>query len=195
MSDHERHEFQRAGIEAALEHGIDIFGRRIWLHGGIDEDTIGMAIRGLYMLGDIGSAPIELYVSSYGGYLDESFALHDVTRTIKCDVVTCALGKCMSAAPLLVACGKQGYRYTTESTTFMLHDTRISEMEGRPAELVVEADVAKGMMDHYAKLLARYTKKDKRHWRRLFDAKTDRYFDADTAIEWGVVDAIWNEKD
>lgn len=195
MVSEERHEFQRAGIEAALEHGIDIFGRRIWLHGAIDEYTIGMAIRGLYMLADMSRDPIELYVSSYGGHLDESFALHDVTRTIKCDVVTCALGKCMSAAPLLVACGKRGHRYTTESTTFMLHDVRVFDVQGRPADLAVEADVAMGMMDNYAKLLGRYTNKDRRHWRRLFDSKTDRYFDSETAIEWGVVDAIWNEKD
>lgn len=185
-----------AQIEAALEHGVDIAGRRVFLHGGVDEDSIGKVVRGLYLLSDASSTlPIELYVTSYGGELDEAFALHDVTRTIKAPVHTVALGKCMSAAPLLVACGHRGNRWASEHTTFMLHDASLAVAEGSPSYVAAHAEVARQQMSRMAKLLGRYTRKDARHWARIFASKVDRFFTADEALDWGLIDNLWNEKD
>ncbi len=180
---------------AALEHGVDVKGRRIFLHGDAEEDSVGMAIRGLYLLADRSPDPIELYISSYGGLIDDTFALHDVTRTIKVPVHTVALGKCQSAAPLLVACGKRGERYASENTEFMAHDASVDLSQGSPAQLRVQAEAVKARVDRMDKLLAKYTKKDVRHWRRLSASKVDRYFDADTALEWGLIDQVWAEKE
>ena len=185
----------RDSVAAALEHGVDIVGRRVFMHGDVDEQAIGLAVRGLYLLSDMNPArPIELYVSSYGGALDEAFALHDVTRTIRAPVHTVALGKCMSAAPLLVACGQTGERYTTDNTTFMLHDAHV-EAEGSPAQVELDGKLARETMDRYCTLLGRYTDKPKRFWASLIRSRTDRYFTAQDALEWGLVDGIWSEKD
>lgn len=184
----------QAQIEAALEHGIDIPGRRVFLHGGVDEDTIGRAIRGLYLLSDVNQQPIELFVSSYGGELDEAFALHDVTRTIRAPIHTVALGKCMSAAPLLVACGHRGERWAAEHTQFMLHDAMVDVSEGSPAYVLGHAEAARATMKRYAQLLGKYTKKPAAHWARMFNGKSDRFFSADDAVLWGLVDQLWNEK-
>lgn len=186
----------QAQIEAALEHGVDIPGRRVFLHGDVEADTIGRAIRGLYLLATASHAPIELCVTSYGGDLDEAFALHDVTRTIKAPVHTVALGKCMSAAPLLVACGHAGQRWASENVQFMLHDATIEDIApGSPAYVLGHAEAVKLQMKTMAALLARYTKKPAGHWARMFNGKTDRFFTADQAVEWGLVDQIWSEKD
>lgn len=183
-------------IEAALYHGIDTVGRRVFLHGDVDENTIGVAVRGLYLLSDDNPLkPIELYVSSYGGELDEAFALHDVTRTVKAPVHTCALGKCMSAAPLLVACGTRGERYATPSTTFMLHDAQMGHPHDCSANFIANAKVTAAMMDRYADLLEHYSKKDKKFWKKIFSSKVDRFFDVEQALDWGLIDGIWSEKD
>ena len=184
-----------AELEAALEHGVDVKGRRIFLHGDVGEDTIALAIRGMYLLADLTDKHIELFVTSYGGELDEAFALHDVTRTICVPVHTVALGKCQSAAPLLVACGHRGQRWAAVHTTFMLHDAWMGSIEGEnPANLQIAAEQAKQQMKRMAELLAKYSRKDKRHWTRLFASKTDRFFDAEQAQEWGIIDEIWDEK-
>lgn len=188
MTEHSR-------IEAALSHGVDIKGRRIFLHGSVEEDSIGVAIRGIYLLSDLSESPIELYVSSYGGDLDEAFALHDVTRTIRAPVRTVALGKCMSAAPLLVACGQPGQRWVAEHTTFMLHDCALGDIEGSPAFISAHVESAREQMRTMARLLAKYSKKDARHWSRIFAAKTDKFFSAQDAVDWGLVDQIWCEKE
>lgn len=184
----------RANIEAALQHGVDIDGRRIFLHGDVSEEAIAMAIRGLYLLeGKDAETPIELYVTSYGGTMEDAFALHDVTRTLKPPIHTVALGKCMSAAPLLVACGYRGNRWTTPNTTFMLHDATM-ESEGFPAQVEQAARLEKDVTERYAWLLARYSKRDRRFWRRIFNSRVDRYFTAEQAVDWGLVDQIWEEK-
>jgi ATP-dependent Clp protease protease subunit len=183
-------------LTAALDKGVDIPGRRLFLHGDVDEGSIAMLIRGMYLLEAHSSRePISLFVSSYGGSLDDAFALHDVTRTISCPVHTVALGKCQSAAPMLVACGQTGHRFATANTTFMLHDVRLSNIDGRPSEIDAWAQDAKAGMVRYAALLSKYTKKRAAHWARLFSAKADLFFGVDEALEWGLVDHIWSQKD
>jgi len=188
--------YTQAQLEAVLREGVDVQCRRIYLHGGINEDAVGRITRGLYVLSTQSEVkPVELFVSSYGGDLDNAFALHDVTRTISCPVHTVALGKCMSAAPLLVACGQRGHRYATENTVFMLHNSSIEEFDGSPQQMQLYSTVCRAQMKTYARLLGRYTKKPARHWQRMFDRELDRFFTAEQAAEWGLVDSVWSEKD
>lgn len=181
-------------LAAALEHGVDVRGRRIFLHGDVDENTIGVAIRGMYLLADLSIKPIELFIASYGGEMDDAFALHDVTRTIKVPVHTVALGKCQSAAPLLVACGQEGERYASENCEFMVHDASMELESSVPAQIEAYAAAVKSRVERMDRLLAKYTSKDYRHWKRLCSSKADRYFTAEQALDWGLIDHIWCEK-
>lgn len=197
-ADTARHKAEEADarLHVALEYGLDVKGRRVFLHGDIDGDIIGKTIRGLYLLNDLSKEePIELFVSSYGGDLDEAFALHDVTRTISAPVHTVALGKCMSAAPLLVACGQKGSRWASENCQFMMHDVSLDEIDGSPVAIAAHVDAARAQMVRYAELLAKYTDKTKRHWSRMFQMRADKFFSADEAMEWGLIDNIWAEKE
>jgi len=183
-----------AEMSAALEHGIDVKGRRIFLHGDVDSDTIALAIRGMYLMADESPEPIELYVASYGGDIDEAFALHDVTRTIRVPVHTVALGMCMSAAPFLVACGQQGHRFASENCEFMLH-TASMEVEGTMSNVAGTAEAVRRRCERMDRLLAKYTNKPYRHWAKFSKASDDYYFTAEQALEWGLIDSIWSEKD
>lgn len=179
----------------AIETGIDFRGRRIWLHSGVEEEIIARVTTAIYLMDAASEDPVTLYVSSYGGDLDEAFGLHDVTRTVKSEVHTVALGKCMSAAPLLVACGHPGERCAAPNTTFMLHDCEIAPPEGSPRALKAHVEAAESAMGRLAELLERYSSKPKRHWATLFRRKDDVFFDAYQARDWGLVDYVWSEKD
>ena len=189
-------EIALASFGSLMSDGIDLAGRRIFLHGGVDEDTIGKAIRAIYFLSDLDpEAPIELFVSSYGGDLDEAFALHDVTRTVSCPIHAVALGKCMSAAPMLVACGEKGQRYATQHTSFMLHAVSLHGMDGSTVDQIQHtAKETQQSVDDYISLLVQYSSKPRAHWVRIFKKSSDTYFDAETALEWGLIDQIWSEK-
>ena len=182
-------------LEAAMEHGLDVPGRRVFLHGDVDEASIGKAIRGLYLLADLDDAPIELYITSYGGELDESFAIHDVLRHVKVPVHTVALGKCMSAAPIILAGGKPGERWASENTLFMMHDVSLSEVDGHPSQVANLAKVTAGQMKRMADLLGNYTEKPAKFWSKLFYAKVDQYFTAEQALDYGLIDQIWTARE
>ncbi len=183
----------KTNLEAALEYGIDVKGRRIFLQGSVEADTIAVAVRGMYLMADESDEPIELYIASYGGDIDETFALHDVTRTIRVPVHTTALGVCMSAAPFLVACGAPRHRYASENCEFMLHTASV-ELDGQMANVEGTFTAIKRRCERMDRLLAKYTKMPYRHWSRLSKASTDRYFGAEQAKEWGLIDHIWAEK-
>ena len=189
MSDHA---LKAAGIESALDRGVDPWGRRLFLQGEITDDSIALLIRGMYLIADLDQdRPIELYVCSEGGDIDAAMALHDVTRTIRAPVHTIALGYCMSAAPLLVACGDA--RYASPNCSFMTHAASL-ELGGHIDNVDATAKAVRRRCEQMDRLMAAYTERDYRHWARLSKGAADRYFDAETAVEWGVVDSIWAEK-
>ena len=187
-------EDQKANIAAALEHGVDVEGRRIFLQGDVESDSIALAVRGLYLLADQSDEPIDLFVASYGGDIDEAFQLHDVTRTIRVPVRTTALGVCMSAAPFLVACGQKGHRYAAENTQFMMHTASL-ELDGQLGHASLELEHTRKRCERMDRLLAKYTKKDYRFWAKFTKSSRDHYFGAEEALEWGIIDQIWSEKD
>jgi ATP-dependent Clp protease protease subunit len=109
-------------IDSLLLYGVDKKNRRIFLFDDIDNMPIGLVIKALYVMEqESPSKPIQLFVGSYGGCEYDMFALYDTIQTIKTPVHTIAIGKCMSAAPLLVCCGKKGHRYASPNTFFMVH--------------------------------------------------------------------------
>ena len=108
-------------IEAYFDYGVDVANRRIFLFDDVNESSIGNIIKGLYFMDSDKKDPIELFIGSFGGSVYDMYALYDVCRTLESPMYTTAIGKNMSAAPLLVACGEKGHRWATPHCSFMVH--------------------------------------------------------------------------
>lgn len=183
-------------IDAYFEYGVDRVNRRVFMFDGVDETSIGIVIKALYYMDSESiEKPIELFIGSFGGSEYEMFALYDVIRTLRAPIHTTAIGKCMSAAPLLVACGEPGHRYATPNTWFMVHQSW-----GEWGEK--DVDVLKREVAHYdemekrwVELMARHSKQPAKFWLQKSKEKGDVYFDAETAQKYGLIDHIWDEKD
>jgi ATP-dependent Clp protease protease subunit len=183
-------------IEAYFEYGIDRQNRRIFMFDGVEEHSIGMVIKGLYYMdAESTEKPIELFIGSFGGSEYEMFALYDTIRTLKSPIHTTAIGKCMSAAPLLVACGEPGHRYATPNTWFMVHQSWGDWDSKRVDEIAKEISHYNTMGDKWYALMGRHTNKPAKFWRQHCQQVGDKYFDAELAQEWGLIDHIWDEKD
>src|SRR5262249_50146447 len=65
-------------------------------------------------------APIDLYISTQGGWSDNAFTIIDTMRTISAPVNTWAVGGCYSAGALILAAAT-GKRYATEDAVLMIH--------------------------------------------------------------------------
>lgn len=183
-------------VEAYFEYGIDVQNRKVFLTHDIDAESIGAAIKGLYLMENENTdKPIEVFVGSFGGSEYEMWALYDVLRTLDSPIHTTAIGKCMSAAPLLVAAGEPGKRWATPNTFFMVHQSWDDFGEDR-------VDVIKKVLKHndimakrWYDLMASHTKMPASFWKRKCEAIGDCFFTADEAMEWGLIDNIWDQKD
>jgi len=174
--------------EQYFENGIDVRHRRIFLHGDIDEDTIDKLVKGIFILeSNDSSKPIEIVMSSFGGDEYAMFAAYDVVKNSQCHITTIAIGKIMSAAPLIFAAGDERVAY--ENTIFMIHESYL-EIDDRQRG-------AKGYIKHlddlenrWCELMAEHSKLTPKQWKQKCDAKTDVYFSAEQAMKYGIVDRI-----
>jgi len=180
-------------VDAYFEKGIDVVNRRVFL-GDIEADTIDWAIKGVYLMEtNDNESPIELFISSFGGDVYESLALYDIMQTVKCPIHTFAYGKCMSAAPLLLAAGEPGQRWVAPHVALMHHDGA-STLEGKGASLLEDVKHTEKLNKQWTELLAGHSNKNFKWWNDRAKRQADFYFSAEEAITWGIADAIWNER-
>lgn len=177
-----------------LNSGVCFKSRRIFLIGSVEEDNVGRVIRALYAMASMSEEePVTVFVSSWGGSLDDAMGLADVMRLMSYPVHTVAIGKCMSAAPLIIAAGDS--RYSMPNVSWMLHSVSQDVGEGTPDYLSGMATAGRLIVRRYAELLGSWTNMDSKHWRRIFRMNSDKFFDAEQARDWGIVDNVFYEED
>lgn len=187
--------FEKDYLGAYFDHGIDMANRRVFLDSDISSESVGPAIKGLYLMETESSEkPIEMFISSFGGCIYECLALYDIMNTIRCPIHTFGYGKCFSAAPLLLAAGEPGHRWCSPHVFFMYHDWAAG-IDGTSSQLSSYFKHYQLVGKQWTKLLAKHTSKDARWWDRLAQKPADYFFSADEAIEWGLADNIWVENE
>jgi ATP-dependent Clp protease protease subunit len=182
-------------VEAYFDYGLDVQNRRVFLLGDVDESPIGNAIKGIYYLASQSKETIELFIGSFGGELYEMFGLYDVLNSISAPISTVAIGKCMSATPLLIAAGNKGARYSMPNAQWMIHMGSEALDEARFDELEKQIEHQKIVARRWWDLLSKHTAKSAAQWRQICKQIGDSYFDAEKAQEWGLVDHLWDERE
>ena len=186
--------FDKDWVDAYFDHGVDIENRRVFITKDIDSESMDMAIKGLYLMNTKSTEEsCEMFISSYGGTIYDALALYDVMNTLTCPIHTFAYGKCMSAAPLLLAAGEPGHRWVAPHVSFMHHDWS-DEIAGKGSEITATMKHNEKLGQMWTELLAKHSNKDFRWWNLRAKRPADFYFYADEAIEWGVADNQWVEK-
>ena len=180
-------------VEAYFDYGVDIANRRVFLDSDIESDSIGAAVRGLYLMQTQGDEKIDLFISSYGGSVYETLALYDIINTIPIPIHTFAYGKCMSAAPLLLACGEPGHRWVAPHVQFMHHDMSSEEL-GTRSFLHSAMKSIDALYKDWITLLAKHSEQTYKWWDSKSRLPGDFYYSADEAIEWGLADQMWVER-
>ena len=171
-----------------FEYNVDVKNRRLFLYGDIDEDTIGKLIKGILILESNNiDKPIEIIMSSCGGDEYEMLAAYDVIKNCKCHVITVAVGKLMSAAPLIFAAGDERIAYL--NTWFMFHESSYG-IEAKHTDIKAEAKHYEEIEQQWCDLMALHTKLSAKEWRLKYNSKPDQYCDVQQAMKWGLVDTI-----
>ena len=184
-------------VEALFDYGLDLDNRRVYLFGDVEDSPIGNSVKAIYHLANMSdSKPIELFIGSFGGSEYEMMALYDVLNTVRpAPIHTVAIGKCMSAAPLLVAAGTPGHRYSMPNCQWMVHMGWEEPEKARYDEMRKTVEHYENLNQRWAELMAEHTKPTAKQWMQICKRVGDKYFDAEEAIKYGLVDQIWDERD
>jgi ATP-dependent protease ClpP protease subunit len=95
--------------------------RKILVTTNINESTSkDVAARLMYLNAADPHRPIDLYLSTQGGWIDSAFTIIDVMDLIQAPVNTWAIGGCYSSGALILAAGT-GRRYATPDAVLMIH--------------------------------------------------------------------------
>lgn len=94
--------------------------RKIYITHYINESNAKDIIARLIYLDSINKEPIDLYISTNGGWGFPSIAIIETIKMIESPVNTWALGICYSSGALILASGT-GKRYATKNAIIMVH--------------------------------------------------------------------------
>jgi ATP-dependent Clp protease protease subunit len=124
--------------------------------------------------------PISLYINSPGGSLTAMMAICDTMRYVRPEVG--------SAAAVLLAAGSPGRRQALRGARILLHEPEIEVSRGYATDLDIQAREVLRLREQTEAILAEATGRAPETVRR--DLDRDRYFTAEEAKDYGLVDAV-----
>lgn len=112
--------------------------RTILISGQIDEEAAEKAIGQLVILEMESHDPIKIIITSPGGHVDAGFAIHDMLKFGKSDIISIGAGCVASIAVPIFLGAKKESRYSLPNTRYLLHQPS-GGAGGQIADIRIEA--------------------------------------------------------
>jgi ATP-dependent Clp protease protease subunit len=181
----------------ALDPGVDprsdVFNRllknRVVLLGSDVNDEIAnqLCAQLLYLEGEDSNADIWMYINSPGGSVTAGLAIYDTMQFVGCEVATVCMGMAASMGQFLLTAGAPGKRYTLPNARVMMHQP-LAGLRGQAADIAIQAEQLTYTKRRMAELTAHHTGQTLE--RVQADSERDRWFTADEAQQYGLVDKV-----
>jgi len=175
------------------EREFDIYSRLlneriIFLGTPIDDQVANLIVAQLLHLeSDDPEKDISLYINSPGGSIYSGLAIYDTMQFIKPDVQTMCVGVAMSMGSLLLAAGAKGKRAALPNSRILIHQPSAG-FEGQSTDIQIHAREILNVRERIDKIYAEHTGLSQEQVRS--DMERDRFFTADQAREYGLVDRV-----
>ena len=162
--------------------------RVLVLDGPLDDDNGTLLTTSILTLAmDDPTADIALWIHSPGGSVPSMLAIRDVMNLVPCDVSTLALGIAYSAGQFLLSSGTPGKRRALPHARVLMHQGSAG-IGGAAVDIELQAGDLRHTRDTVLGLIAADTGQPVE---RVFeDSLHDRWYSAEQALDYGVVDAI-----
>lgn len=141
----------------------------------------------LYLQAAKRDADLQLYVNCPGGHIDDTLAIYDTMKFLRCDIATYCIGSATSGAALILAAGTKGKRYALPHAKVMIHQPW-GYVTGQASDMRIQADEIMKVKKIMVEILAECSGKSTDIVER--DIERDRYMDAHEAKEYGLIDEI-----
>jgi ATP-dependent Clp protease protease subunit len=164
---------------------------RIILLGSVVEDSMANAICAqlLLLAADDPDKDIWLYINSPGGSVSAGMAIYDTMQFVKNDVATVTMGLAASMGQFLLCAGAPGKRYSLPHARIMMHQPS-GGLGGTASDIKIQAEQMLYTKKKMAELIAQHTGQTVEQVDR--DSDRDRWFTAEEAKEYGMVDQVVN---
>ena len=130
---------------------------------------------------------ISLYINSPGGSIYAGLAIYDTMQFIKPDVATICVGSAMSMGALLLAGGAAGKRMALPNARVLIHQPS-SGFQGQSSDIEIHAREVLNLRRRADEILAHHTGKPAEQIHA--DSERDRFFTAEEARDYGLVDRV-----
>ena len=164
-------------------------GKRVVYVGDLKNGASQLIILSLMGFDVESHDPIRVVINSYGGYVDEMFAIYDAMKMCDSPIATVGIGKIMSAGVLLLAAGQKGERRIARHATVMIHEVSAS-MWGKLYEMETDIEQYKKDQQRMMKALASECGCNVSRVRAMMDTHKDTYLTASEAKAFGIVDRV-----
>ncbi|MBL1099050.1 ClpP family protease [Streptomyces coffeae] len=130
---------------------------------------------------------ISLYINSPGGSVTAGLAIYDTMQLIPNDVTTLAMGFAASMGQFLLCVGTAGKRFALPNARIMMHQPSAG-IGGTAADIAIQAENLEFTKKAIERITAAHTGQTEETISR--DGDRDRWFTAEQAKEYGMVDRI-----
>jgi ATP-dependent Clp protease, protease subunit len=175
------------------ERSFDIYSRLlaeriVFIGQPIDDELANLVVAQLLHLeSDDPGKDVHLYVNSPGGSLHAGLAIYDTMQYVGPDVQTICFGMAASAASLILTGGAEGKRMALPNVRVLIHQPT-SGFQGQSSDIEIHAREVLDLRERVEEIYARHTGQP---IERLHDdMERDRFFSAEEAIEYGLVDRV-----
>ena len=182
------------------ERSYDIFSRLlkdriIFLSEDVNQTSASLVIaQMLFLESEDPDKEISFYINSPGGSITDGMAIFDTINYLKCPVSTMCVGMAASMGAFLLAAGTKGKRYATPNAEIMIHQPLISGgLSGQTTEIKIHADHMVKTREKLNRILRERTGKPLEQIER--DTERDNFLSAQAALEYGLIDHIFTNRE
>ncbi len=180
------------------ERSYDIYSRLlkdriIFIGTPIDDNVANLVIAQLLFLeSEDPDKDINIYINSPGGVIYAGLAIYDTMQYIKPDVSTICVGLAASMGAVLLTAGTKGKRYALPNSRMMMHQP-LGGAQGQAVDIEIHAKEILRIRESLNGILASHTGQSVE--RIAQDTDRDYYMSAQQAVEYGLVDAVFEKRE
>jgi ATP-dependent Clp protease, protease subunit len=175
------------------ERSFDIYSRLlneriVFLGTPVDDQVANLIVAQLLHLeSQDPDKDVSLYINSPGGVVYSGLAIYDTMQFIKPDVQTICFGVAMSMGSLLLAGGAPGKRLALPNSRILIHQPS-GGFQGQATDIEIHAKETLELRRRIDEIYAHHTGQPIE--RVHDDMDRDRYYTAQQALEYGLVDRV-----
>ena len=175
------------------ERAYDIYSRLlkeriIFLTGPIDDNVASLICAQLLFLeSENPKKEISFYINSPGGIVWSGLAIYDTMQYISPEIMTICIGQAASAGSLLLTAGSKDMRFSLPNSRIMVHQPS-GGYQGQVTDIEIHTNEIKKTKERLNQIYSKHTGKKINEIEKVMER--DRYFSAEEAINFGLIDKI-----